>query len=366
MRYTREDGCRAWLAYGEIQPSPMAALLKDFGSCEAVYDQFMTRGPSALKAYANEKQLSFLSEHARPEAMHEMMLIMQRLGMGILTPDDDSYPDALRNIPDPPFQLFYIGDPGCLSGHCVTMVGSRKASRSGESAAHRIARDLSAKGVCIVSGLAVGIDTASLKGGLDGGTPVAGVLACGLDVDYPAASHALKEKIVSTGGVLLTEYPPGIRAFRHHFAVRNRIMSGLSSAVLMMESGIRSGSMLTVQHALDQGREVYAYPGEPGTAWAEGAHLLLREGANYFAKAEDILEDMGWTIDNPVEQTTRELPPMSPEQRRVYELLQRGEMSYDQLASSSGMEPSSLSVTLTMLEIMGLVEALPGKVYKTA
>lgn len=366
MRYTREDGCRAWLAYGELQPEPMKALLEQFGSCAAAYDCFTQHGPSAFKAYAGENQLQRLSMRAEPETMHEMMLAMQRMEMGILTPEDDGYPDALRNIPDPPIQLFYRGRPDCLSGRCVTMVGSRKSSRSGENAARRVARELSRNGVCIVSGLAVGIDTASLEGGLDGGTPVAGVLACGLDVDYPAASHALKERIIASGGVLLSEYPPGIKALPQHFPVRNRIMSGLSSAVLMMESGIRSGSMLTVQHALDQGREVYAYPGEPGTAWAEGSHRLLREGANYFAKAEDVLEDMGWLADEPIRQVAKEPPPMTAEQRRVYDILRRGEMSFDELAAASGIAPGALSGTLTMLQIMGLVEALPGKVYKTA
>lgn len=366
MRYTREDGCRAWLAYGDIQPEPMAALLEEFGSCEAAYDRFRAQGPSALKAYAGEGQLKRLSERSTKDPMHEMMLVMQRLEIGIFSQDDPAYPDALRNIPDPPFQLFYRGNPDCLSNRCVTMIGSRKSSRTGETAAYTVAKELSANGVCIVSGLALGIDTAAIKGGLDGGTPVAGILGCGLDVDYPAANRALKERIIAAGGVLLSEYPPGVKALPHHFPVRNRIMSGLSSAVLMMESGIRSGSMITVQHALDQGREVYAYPGEPGTAWAEGAHRLLREGANYFASARDVLEDMGWLSAEPAKEPPQELPSMSPSLQKVYDLLQRGEMSYDELAVSSGMDPSTLSGALTMLQIMGLVEAQPGKVYKTA
>lgn len=366
MRYTREDGCRAWLAHGMIPFTLMAALLGEFGSCEAVYDRFRSRGPSVLSGYVSEKQIKLLSERSQPDAMHEMMLIMHRLEIGMLTPDDDSYPDALRNIPDPPPLLFYRGNPDCLSGRLVTMVGSRKASLSGERAAYAIAKELSASGVSVVSGLAVGIDTASLKGGLDGGSPVVGVAACGLDVDYPAANHALKEQIIAAGGVLISEYPPGTQPLRHHFAVRNRIMSGLSRAVLMMEASIRSGSMITVQHALDQGREVYAYPGEPGTAWAEGAHQLLREGANYFASAKDVLEDMGWLAETPQAPIVRELPSLTPEQQRVYALLQRGEMSFDELAMAAGLEAQTLSGALTMLKIMGLVEDLPGKVYKAA
>lgn len=365
LRYTREDGCRAWLAHGMIPLSRMAALLEAFGSYEAIYDRFRSQGPSVLRGCVNEGQLALLGERAQPDAMHEMMLIMQRLEMGLLAPDDSAYPEALRNIQDPPSLLFCRGNPACLSGRLIAMVGSRKASRTGERATYAIAKELSANGVSIVSGLAMGIDTAALKGGLEGGTPVIGVAACGLDVDYPAANHGLKEQIIAAGGALISEYPPGTLPLRHHFAVRNRIMSGLSSAVLMMEGSIRSGSMLTVQHALDQGREVYAYPGEPGTVWAEGAHQLLREGANYFASARDVLEDMGWFIEAPQEEP-RKLPSLTPEQQRVYALLQRGELSFDELATASGLEAQTLSAVLTMLKIMGLVEDLPGKVYKTA
>jgi DNA processing protein len=184
-------------------------------------------------------------------------------------------------------------------------------------------------------------------------------------VDYPAENANLRTKIIREGGVLLSEYPPGIRANKYVFQARNRIISGLGKALLMMESRIQSGSMLTVQHALDQGKEVYAYPGLPGTEWAEGAHQLLREGANYFTSAEDILEDLGW--DKPskhsIEARPAELPPMSEEQRKVFRLLGQGELSFDQLADKTGLSPSAISTALTMLQMMGLIKALPGKCY---
>lgn len=367
MRYTREDGCRAWLSYAELHPAALEALLNEFGSCEAAYDAFMTRGPSAFEPFTNANQRTLLSERANPAAMHRMMLTMQKLEMGILTLEDDRYPEILRNIADPPPHLFFRGDPARLSGRCITMIGSRNHSRSGERATHLVARDLSANGVSIVSGLAVGLDTVSLVGALDGGTPAIGVAACGLDVDYPSVNRALKERIIASGGVLISEYPPGLKALPHHFAVRNRIMSGLSRAVLVMECGIQSGSMLTVQHALDQGRDVYAYPGEPDSSWSKGAHLLLREGAIYFTTANDVLEDMGWL---PEEQSApavkKALPPLTDDQKRIFALLERGMMSFDEIVASSSMNPASVSAALTVLQINGLVEALPGKVYKTA
>ena len=364
MRYTREDGCRAWLAYGDISPKPMAALLREHGSCEAVYDDFVRRGRAVLEPYTGPAQLDLLDTQSDPDAMHSMLLTMQKLDMGVITREDDRYPYLLQNIDDAPMTLFYRGDPDILSGHCVTMIGSRSASRAGLNATKAIAQELSSAGVRIVSGLAMGIDTAALTGGLAGGSPVAGVMGCGLDINYPAGNVKLRAQIISSGGVLLSEYPPGSPALPWHFPVRNRIMSGLSSAVLMMEGGVKSGSMTTVRHALDQGREVFAYPGEAGTPWAEGAHMLLREGANYFTSAQDILEDMGWQREKPPETLGKALPPMTPEQKKIYELLLLGEMSFDQLAASAEMDSPSLSVVLTMLQIMGLIESLPGKVYK--
>ena len=152
------------------------------------------------------------------------------------------------------------------------------------------------------------------------------------------------------------------------YPVRNRLISGLSKAVVMMEALIRSGSMTTVNHALAQGKDVYAYPGNIGSEWAEGAHQLLREGAIYFTSAQDILEDLGWMNDTPqptVEQKAA-LPPMNDRQRQLYTLLSRREMSFDELAEATGFDAPTLSGELTMLTILGLIRSLPGKIFSKA
>lgn len=366
MRYTREDGCRAWLMYGLLRADTLSLLLGEFGCAEAIYDRFMRQGGNFLKERrVSDSAIGYLREHSDAETMHQMMLMMKRLDVGILHMDDARYPDLLRNIELPPPLLFYRGDPDCLLGKCITMVGSRTASPKGLEVTRSISRDLSQAGVTIVSGLAMGIDAAAHEGCLAGGSPTAAVLACGMDVDYPSENLDLREHIIKSGGVLLSEYPFGMRASKHVFASRNRIMSGLSRAVLMMESRIRSGSMLTVQHALDQGRDVYAYPGVPGTEWAEGAHQLLRDGAIYFTSAQDVLEDLGWDSDAPAPTQLQKqaLPPMSDDQRRIYTLLSRGELSFDELVAESGLSVPTISVSLTMLQMMGLVKAMPGKTY---
>lgn len=366
MRYTREHGCRAWLTYGLMSADTVTSLLQEFGCAEAIYDQFVKKGTPFLEKKLSADIIARLRTQATPDQMHEMMLTMQRLQTGILGMDDPQYPESLRNIPSPPALLFYRGDPDCLMGKCITVVGARHASPRGVEITQSICRELSAAGITIVSGLAVGIDTAAHEGCIEGGSPTAAVLATGMDVDYPSSNVALKEAIVSNGGVLLSEYPFGMRSNQYVFHVRNRIMSGLSRALLMMESRIRSGSFLTVQHALDQGRDVYAYPGIPGTEWAEGAHQLLREGAAYFTSASDILEDLDWkgAASQPVQPEQKAaLPPLTDEQRSVYAILSKGECSFDELADASGISAPSLSVALTMLQMMGLIKALPGKCY---
>ena len=365
MRYTREDGCRAWLTYAMPRADALSALLEEFGSAEAIYDRFNAKGGEFLKKWINDYGLEQLAEHAPRERMHEMLVTMRKLNIGLLSPEDALYPDSLRNIQSPPALLFYRGDPECAMGKCVAVVGSRKASIQGIDATRKLCSELSSAGVRIVSGLAMGIDAAAHEGCIDGGSPTIAVLGCGIDVDYPLENLDLKERIVERGGLLLSEYPPGMRASRLVFQVRNRIISGLGKALVMMESQIQSGSMLTVHHALDQGREVFAYPGIPGTEWAEGAHQLLREGANYFTSAKDILEDLGWDADlpQPTSEQKQALPPLTEDQRKVFTLLNRGEMSFDQLAFESGLPTPALSIALTMLQMMGLIKALPGKSY---
>ncbi len=367
MRYTREDGCRAWLTYGLLRPDVLRELLDTYGSAEAIYEHILREKSGAFlkKHRVSQGSIDALVKQSDEKRMHEMMVLMRDLEVGILSMDDARYPDALRHIEDPPPLLFYRGDPDCLMGKCLGVVGSRRASPQGVEVTRRICRELSDAGVTIVSGFAVGIDTAAHEGCLDGASPTAAILGTGIDVDYPAENMGLRERILNGNGVLLTEYPFGMRASKFVFQHRNRIISGLSKAVVMMECRIQSGSMLTVQHALDQGKDVYAYPGTPGTEWAEGAHQLLREGAMYFAYARDILEDQGWLNDAPLPTPVQKqaLPPMDENQRKVYQQLGYGERSFDQLAAATALQTGELSVALTMLQMMGLIKSLPGKCY---
>jgi len=372
VRYSREDGCLSWLTYGLLGADKTRELLKEYGSAEEVYDQFIRTGGSFLKKHRiTDTAIGYLKDHASNDAMHTMMITLQQLDIGILTENDPQYPDSLREIDSPPAILFYRGNPDCVMGKCVTIIGSRKCSPQGERATVKISRQLSEAGIVIVSGLAMGIDTAAHRGCLEGGSPTAAVLACGMDVDYPAENSRLSKRILESGGVLFSEYPLGFRANKHVFSVRNRIMSALGCAVIMMEAPIKSGCMLTVHHALEQGRDVYAYPGIPDTVWSEGAHHLLRDGAIYFTSASDILEDLKWESKKPVAamadiQAEYDLPPLADDQRKVYSILCSGEKTFDELVYETGLTATEISAALTMLQIMGLINANHGNSYSKA
>ncbi len=407
MRYSREQGCLAWLSHGLISGKHLASMLAQYGSAEAVYDAFVHDHGASVRDMMSSYSLSLLRDHASREQMHDMLVTMQKWNIGVISMKDAEYPDALRNIAVPPQILFYQGNLAAMQGKCITVVGSRNATNAGISATHSVCRELSNAGVCIVSGLAIGIDTAAHTGCLEGISPTIGVASCGLNVPYPSDSVPLKERILSQNGLLISEYPPDMRSSKYVFSARNRILAGLSNGIVLMEAMIRSGSMLTVQHALEQGKDVFAYPGIPGTTHSEGTHQLLREGAVFFTSARDILEDMGWADDltekprhtermhampksepspkapakksrkpetpepvetafKPVEEQPEpimSLPPMSDEQKAIYEALSECEMSFDQLAARTKLNAPQLMSSLTMLQILGVIKALPGKSY---
>lgn len=364
MRYSREDGCRAWLAHAMIPPVRLRELLDAFGSAENVYDRFRATDGECLAEWATEKQRELLRDQAAQAAMHGMMLAMQRQEIGILSIGDELYPPLLREIADPPVFLFYRGDLHVLHERTITVVGTRAATPQGAAAAHDLARGLSENGVVVVSGLAAGIDTAAHEGCLAGGSPTVGVCGCGIDVDYPVMSHELKERIVEGGGVLLSEFPLGYPSGRWVFEIRNRILSGLSRGVVLVEGRRRSGALLTVRHALDQGRDVFAWPGVIGSECAEAAHDLLREGARFATTAADVLEDFGWdSAQLPTREEKAALPPLDANQQLIVNALRMGEQSMDQLVLATKLDTPTLGASLTLLQILGVIRALPGKSY---
>ena len=357
----------AWIASAKMPADHLRALMLSREDAESVYREIGAGNPD-IAGMIPPDAMARLKGNSGTENLRRLSALISAHRIKAMTFRDPEFPRILREIEDPVSILFYQGNPACLSGRTVSMVGSRRASYGGLKAAQRIARDLSREGVSIVSGFAYGIDSASHRGCLEGGSPTAAVLGCGLDQNYPADNAVLREKVLDAGGVFLSEYAPGEKPLAGHFPYRNRIISAIGDALVLMEAKIRSGSLRTVDHALKQGKDIFVYPGEPDNPFFEGNHRLLRDGARYFTTAEDILEDMNWLDKKPrdVQNSGCSDSPASasPAEDKIRKMLAAGEMSFEQIAAQAGLLPAELLSTLTIMQIRGIIEPVPGKKYQ--
>jgi DNA processing protein len=268
---------------------------------------------------------------------------------------DTRYPAALAAIQDPPPVLWTKGQAESLRGPMVAIVGSRAASPYAIEVARRLGRDLARRNVTVVSGMARGVDSAAHLGALDAEGVTIAVFGCGVDIVYPP-EHAALAAHISARGALVSEFPPGASPLPAHFPQRNRIISGLSLAVVIVEAAEKSGSLITARHALDQGREVLAVPGNILGGRNRGAHALLRDGAKLVESADDILEEIHPMVG---EQESREANPASQDPVLLHMTL--GE-SYDldELSSVCGMDRIKLLQRLLELELGGAVQRVEG------
>jgi len=289
-------------------------------------------------------------------------------GHHILTLRDPRYPRQLAELADPPPVLFVTGDPAWLTTPQLAIVGARHASAGGLDNAHAFARYLGAAGLTITSGLAVGIDGAAHRGALDGGGGTVAVTATGPDRVYPARHAALAREILAQGA-LVTELPTGVGVQRDQFQRRNRLISGLALGVLVVEAGVRSGSLGTARHALEQGREVLAIPGSIHNPVARGCHALIREGAKLVEAAGDVLEELPPLEHDAPDTVPPEAAPaeaetaLDPAYDGLLEALGHDPVPFDTLLQRTALTPDALSSMLLRLELKGLVTAGEGGRY---
>jgi len=287
---------------------------------------------------------------------------LDQIGADFLPLDDPNFPPQLSNIDLPPLGLFYRGDPLLLGQLQLAVVGSRNASRGGCLTAGRFAQALSERGLVITSGLAIGIDTSAHRGALDAGQPTVAVVATGIDRIYPMANRVLHRRIVEAG-VVVTEYPPGTAPRKAYFPQRNRIISGLSIGTLVVEAGLRSGSLITARLAAEQGREVFAIPGSVHYAGSRGCHALLRQGAGLIESPADIIDELSLL---PSTRNSHQPCPITPspgledQQRQIYDLIDFTACPIDQIISLSGLTADQVSSILVRLELLGLVAESAG------
>ena len=278
---------------------------------------------------------------------------------------DDNYPAQLLNIYDPPPFLYVKGELQQGDKLAVAVVGSRFASHYGKLAAEKISQDLAQEGITIVSGLARGIDSSAHRAALSAGGRTIAVLGCGIDVNYPAENTKLKEEIASQGAVI-SEFPLSTPPASSHFPMRNRIISGLSLGVVVVEASHRSGSLITARLALEQGRDVFAVPGSIDSLRSRGTHRLIKDGAKLVEDARDILTELLPQMEDrsqPVaaHQDRKEL--VSEEAQRILDVLEQGQVQIDRITTQTGLPSSQVSSTLLDLELRGIIRQLPGKVF---
>lgn len=359
-----EQLCRLWLAFSEgVSPRVRQKLLELRGSYQALFDGF----PASCEGLLSAKSIEEL-KRVKDFGLDRMLLRLEELGIAIaFRGDGQNYPELLSAIPNPPDLLFYKGRLAAEERAAVAIVGSRRETRYGRSQAHQIAHDLAQEGVTIVSGLARGIDTAAHLGALDGGGITWAVLGSGLSRIYPDANRPLAERIIASGGAIISELPPATLPLAYHFPVRNRIVSGLAQALLLVEAREKSGTQITVSHALDQGRDVFALPGEVDAPGSLIPHRMIREGARLCTCAADILEDMGWKAaqaEELREQTAMAVLALSAEAQAIMGALEAESLGFDELVAKTGLESDRLGAELTMLEMDGHILSLPGKQYR--
>ena len=269
---------------------------------------------------------------------------------------DLAYPHLLAAIPDPPDELWVAGEVGILNATCVAIVGSRAASQYAMEIARSLASDLARCGLVVVSGMARGVDGAAHRGALEGGGQTIAVLGSGLHVPYPAEHRTLMTEIVASGAVI-SELPPDTPPLQHHFPLRNRIISGLSRAVVVVEAGEQSGSLITARCALEQGREVMAVPGNALSGRNKGSHALLKDGAKLVEGVDDILEEL--RLPRAGAGRVADANPLM--HNGLILNLQPGETyGLDELALASGLGAADLLPRLLELELLGQIRREPG------
>ncbi len=359
-----------------VGPRAATKLLEAFGSPEAV---FAARRSELERVRLKPETVEAIMQRRFEGKADEELSRVKELGGDILILDDGSYPRLLREIADPPITLYVRGDwEACFDAPGVAVIGSRMCSTYGKNASEMLARDLASQGVCVISGLARGIDTAAHRGAMAAGGRTVAVLGTGLDSVYPKENLRLVDEIVESGGAVVTQFPLGTPPLKDNFPYRNRIISGLSLGVLVVEASERSGSLITARLAMEQGREVMAVPGNITSRNSFGTNYLIKAGAKLVQQWHDVAAEL------PSEVSAAMLPPkpegsrssapsqqpelapagLSTHERKVWDLLPADDSVHiDTLLDTTSLSFGDLNTALVGLDIRDLIRVLPGKHY---
>jgi DNA processing protein len=371
---------KEWIALNMtpgVGPRVAAMLLERFGSAEAVFHASRAELEGVrLRAETIES----LTARDLLEKAGEEVEAVRALGADVLILDDGTYPALLRETFDPPITLYVKGDwEQCLDAPCVAVVGSRRCSTYGQNTASMLARDLASRGVTIISGLARGIDAAAHRGALEAGGRTLAVMGTGLDQVYPRDHKRLADEILAHGGALVSEFPLGTPPAPQNFPYRNRVISGLSLGVLLVEAAENSGSLITARMAMEQNREVWAVPGNITSRNSFGTNYLIKgAGAKLVQQWQDVASELPPEIaarllppplkkgetENPTRQLSLVPEDLTPTEHAVWKLLSTDDAVHiDALAEAGKLSVPELTGALLGLEMRDLVRQLPGKCF---
>jgi DNA processing protein len=342
-----------------LGPVTVRRLLSAFGTPEAVF----RAGPRELASVDGID--SKRAEAIRGFSGESLERDIERLGnegIRVVTVHSEQYPEALKEVPTAPLILYMKGEFIKDDRFAIAVVGTRTPSPYGVSVTERMASELASMGFTVVSGLARGIDTAAHRGGLRAGGRGIAVLGSGIDVPYPPENRGLMERLAGSGCVL-SEFPPGTKPYKGNFPMRNRIISGLSLGVLIVEAAKDSGALITARHALEQGKEVFSIPGNINSTVSSGTNELIRQGARIVVRAADIVEELAPVLKGFIKSMEKKKVEISSEEKVICDIMTGEPKHVDLLSRESGMPASKTLAVLLGLELKGVVRQTEGKMF---
>lgn len=350
----------ALYSYIPFGPARMKLLIEYFGSAKK---SWLTSKNELLEIGLNLQRIEDFINYRESFDSETYFKRLKKLNIDFITINDTDYPVNLSQISDAPYVLYIKGRINPNDINAVAIVGSRKMTSYGKEVTEKFVTELASLGVVIVSGLARGIDTSAHKSALTVRGRTIAVLGCGLNQVYPPENTQLANEIVDSGGAVISEYPLEYPAYRTNFASRNRIISGLSRAVLVIEGQQKSGTLLTASHAASQGRTVFAMPGQITSPMSWAPLFLIKNGATMVTSVSDILEDLDLQLKVDREEVEKILPT-SEEEVKLLEILENEPFHLDEIVRISTLKVSDVSARLTVMELKGLVKNLGGGIYK--
>lgn len=355
-----------WVAFSsveELDSTFIQRLYNYFGDIEAAYNA-SEKDLEQIEGLKINKAKEFLNRRKVIDPDKALEDVEKR-GIKILTFDDSRYPYMLGQIHNPPMVLYYKGDLlSCNLDRTVAFVGSRRASMNGKDSIRKIISDFNNTDICIVSGLAEGIDAVSHRSAIENNLKTIGVIASGFDFSYPASNRDLYDKLEHGSGAVVTEYYPTFEPIKFRFPQRNRIVTGLSYGTVVGEAAIKSGALISANLTLEQGRELMCVPGSINNKNTEGVFKLLKNGATMVTSGEDVLNALNWQIEKQSAHTFVQKDVVSHEHSSLLDIISIEPRGFDELQTETGMDTNELLTALTVMEMEGLIEQTEGDRYK--